>query len=83
LASSSERSHHFKTYSWRTSSPLHPNLGFRYTHHTPSFPIGAHDGLADAVVGDIGAVQFSTRLLANSSLNASKSNYYTKKQFYV
>src|ERR1700737_4824611 len=30
-ASSADRSHHFKSDPWRTSSPLHPNLGFRYT----------------------------------------------------
>jgi hypothetical protein len=29
-ASSADRSHHFKSDPWRTSSPLHPNLGFRY-----------------------------------------------------
>jgi len=30
-AGSADRSHHFKSDPWRTSSPLHPNLGFRYT----------------------------------------------------
>src|SRR5258708_38779367 len=31
-ASSADPSHHFKSDPWRTSSPLHPNLGFRFTH---------------------------------------------------
>ena len=30
-AGSAGRSHHFKSDPWRTSSPLHQNLGFRYT----------------------------------------------------
>src|SRR3979490_248899 len=30
--SSADRSHRFKSDSWRTSSPLHPNLGFGYIH---------------------------------------------------
>ena len=30
-ASSADGSYHFKSDPWRTSSPLYPNLGFRYT----------------------------------------------------
>jgi len=35
-ASSADRRHHFKSDPWRTSSLLHPNLGFRYTQASGS-----------------------------------------------
>src|ERR1700730_14839500 len=34
--SSADGSYHFKSDPWRTSSPLHPNLGFRYTQCSAS-----------------------------------------------
>jgi hypothetical protein len=42
-ASSADRSHHFKSDPWRTSSPLHPNLGFRY----PQSPLVARTSVTD------------------------------------
>jgi hypothetical protein len=47
--SSADWSYHFKSDSWRTSSPLHPNLGFRYAQPARFQP---HQGSRQQTVCD-------------------------------
>ena len=61
-ASSADRSHHFKSDPWRTSSPLHPNLGFRY----PQSPLVARTSVTDVTRQPATAIalQYSRSLLS-------------------
>src|SRR3981189_3700465 len=61
-ASSADRSHYFKSDPWRTSSPLHPNLGFRY----PQSPLVARTSVTDVTRQPAAAIalQYSRSLLS-------------------